>query len=176
MTENITGLDNTQCFKCGASIKYVFEFEGKPYGSTCVEYVSGIHPSKWQWVDGKGDEKATRKSLAEKEAEREALIESNKAITAKREEIQAANRVRFAELIEALDFGSKSPGDFCHNMARSIENDGSTTDLYEILGDRPYNIVREIWGKQAGRMNSKKYEAAVAIFDEKYDDYEDEIE
>lgn len=162
------------CARCGCPIKYVFPYNGKIYGSTCIEAVSGMRPDTWTWTDGRPDYEATKKAEAEKEAEIAEYIARNKALNEKREAIREMNRTKFAELIEVLHNASRYEGDFCDNMARDIANDGSSNVLYEgILGDRAFTIVREIWGKQmGGRMNSKAYKAAVAEFDEKFDDSE----
>lgn len=160
------------CARCGAYIKYVFEFEGKPYGSTCIEAVSGIHPDNWVLVDGKGDEKATRKSLAEKEQARQERIEAQQALEQQRENIRQANQTRYADLIEVLHNTSRYHGDFCSSMVERLVNASFSTELYEgILSPGQFQIVREIWGKQTGgRKNSKAYEAAVAEFDRRFDE------
>lgn len=172
MTLHTTGLDNLgTCERCGASIKYIFEFEGKTYGSTCIEVASGIRPDNWVWVDGKANEKATHKSLAEKEQERQEYIARNKALDELREGIRNQNQAVYAELINVLNNASKYQGDFCFEIARNIEVDGFSTDLFDgILSPRQFDIIREVWGKQTGgRMNSKAYKAAVVEFDEKFD-------
>lgn len=158
------------CERCGTAIKYIFEFEGRTYGSTCIEIVSNISPDDWVWTEGRADEKATRQSLADKELTRQEQITAREALDAEREIIRQTNRDRFVEVINVLN---NAGGDFCTNMARRIETDGFSTDLYKILGRNPYNIVREIWGKLDGRMNSKAYKAAVTEFDAKFDDDEE---
>ncbi len=159
------------CSRCGAHIKYIFVFERKPYGSTCIEVVSGIRPDNWEWVNGKADEQATRKSLAEKEQAQQEYIARNQTLDEKREGIREVNRIRYAELVNVLN---NAQGDFCSEMARNISNDGFSTELYEgILSPRQFQIVREIWGKQTGgRMNSKAYKAAVVEFDQKFHEAE----
>lgn len=172
MTLHTTGLDNLgTCERCGAAIKYIFVYEGKTYGSTCIEVASGIRPDNWVWVDGKANEQATRKSVAEKEATRLEYIAKNKALDKLREGIRSQNQAMYAKLINVLNNASKHQGDFCSEMARNIEVAGFSTDLFDgILSPRKFDIVREIWGKQTGgRMNSKKYNAAVVEFDEKFD-------
>ncbi len=167
----IQQLPQATCHRCGCPIKYVFEFDGKPYGSTCVEVVSGVRPDAWQWVEGKPNYEATQKSLADKEAERLEFIHNNTVLEEERRIVRKTNQVKFEELINVLNNASKYPGDFCSNMAENIGRDGSTNDLYKILGHNPYNIIREIWGKQTGgRMNSKKYNVAVDEFDQKFDE------
>ena len=159
------------CERCGTAIKYIYVHDGRTYGSICIERVSGIHPDNWVWVDGKADEKATRKSMAEKEQERQEYIAKNKALDELREGIRKQNQAVYAELINVLNNASKYDGDFCSEMARNIKTDGFSTDLCEgILSPGQFDIVREIWGKQIGRrMNSKKYKAAVIEFDGKFD-------
>lgn len=166
------------CDRCGALIKYIFPFDGKTYGSTCIEAVSGMRPDTWTWTDGRPDYEATLEAKVEKEARIADYEASQQALDEKREAIRETNRTKFAELIEVLQGASKYQGDFCDNMARDIANDGFSNVLYDgILSDRMFTIVREIWGKQTGgRMNSKAYKAAVAVFDEKFDDYEGEDE
>lgn len=154
------------CERCGAAIKYIYEHEGRTYGSTCIEAVSGIRPDNWIWVDGKANEKATHKSLAEKEAIRLEYIARNKALDELREGIREQNRQTYEELINLLE---NTTGDFCADMARTIKNDGFSIDLFSILSPRQFDIVREVWGKYDGRKNSKAYKAAVAEFDTKFD-------
>jgi hypothetical protein len=160
------------CHRCSASIKYIFPFDGKTYGSTCIEVVSGIRPDSWTWIDGRPNLEATKETLTEKEARIADQIARQQALDEKREGIRQVNQKKFAELIEVLRVASRYKGDFCDNMARDIASDGYTNELYEgILSPYAYGIIREIWGKQTGgRMNSKAYEAAVAEFDEKFDE------
>lgn len=171
---DVSQLEN--CERCGASIKYIFPFEGKVYGSTCIEIVSDIHPDDWVWVDGCPNLEATKETLIEKEARIADQIARQQALDEKREGIRQVNREKFAELINVLRNASRNEGDFCDNMARDIANDGSTNELYEgILSPRAYDVIREIWGKQTGgRKNSKAYKAAVVEFDEKFDEVEAE--
>jgi len=153
------------CARCGAHIKHVFPYEGKPYGSSCYEAVSGLRASDWVWADGKPSPEATeakQRRIAGKIARSEAREQQ-------REATRAANRERFAELIEALLTVSRNQGDFCWSMADQVTNAGYGTKLSEILSDRQIEIVRNIWGKQAGRRNSKAYKAAVKEFDAKFD-------
>ncbi len=158
------------CERCGAAIKYIYEFEGRTYGSTCIETISGIRPDNWKWIDGKANEKATRKSLAEKEATRLEYIARNKALNELREGIRSQNQETFAELLNVLRNTSRYSDDFCAEMARNIETDGFSTDLFKgILSPRQFDIVREVWGKYDGRKNSRAYKAAVAEFDIKFD-------
>lgn len=156
------------CTRCGAFIKYIYSHDGKTYGSTCIEAVSGIHPDKWVLKDGRYDEAATRQSLAEKEAVRQERITKDKALDEMREGIREANRTRYAELINVLNNASRYDGDFCSEMARTIANDGFSTELCDILSYRMYAIVRDIWAKTYGRSGSKAYNAGAAEFDEKF--------
>lgn len=157
------------CYRCGTLIKYIFPFDGKTYGSTCIEVVSGIRPDDWTWVDGRPNLEATKETLVEKEARIADQIARQKALDEKREGVRQVNQKKFAELIEVLRNASRYEGDFCDDMACDVANDGSTNELEVILSPRAYDIIREIWGKQTGgRMNSKAYKAAVAEFDEKF--------
>ena len=151
------------------------------YGSTCIEAVSGIRPDTWQWIDGRPNLEATKEAKAEKEAliaERlfKTTSEEND-LNEKREAIREANKDRFEDLITVLHNASKYTGDFCSEMSRNIDAADFFTTLYDgILSPNQFQIVREIWGKNTGgRKNSKAYKVAVALFDEKFDD-EDEDE
>lgn len=156
------------CARCGAFIKYIFYFDGKTYGSTCIEAVSGIRPDNWVFVDGKPNFEASLKAEDTRQAERQDLARRNVELEEKRHQIQEQNAVKFAELLNVL---SANSWDFCLAMIETITRNGSTNDLHEILSPRQYEIVREIWGKTVGgRKNSKAYKAAIAEFDQKFDD------
>jgi len=163
-----------RCSRCGSPIKHVFEYEGKTYGSTCIEVVSGIKPAAWVLVGGKGDERATHKSLADKEAAMRDYDARQAALEVERESIRQANRVRYEELINVLNNASRYRGDFCSEMAQIVSSCGSSAELYDgILSPGQFDAVRDIWGKVVGgRKNSKAYKAAVAEFDEKFDEQE----
>jgi len=172
---NVVTESTARCSRCGSPIKHVFEYGGKPYGSTCIEVVSGIKPSDWMLVGGKGNEQATRKRLADMEAAMRDYNARQAALDVERDGVRQANRVRYEELINVLNNASRYRGDFCSEMARLISSCGSSAELYDgILSPRQFDVVREIWGKTVGgRKNSKAYKAAVAEFDERFDDYED---
>lgn len=154
------------CTRCGCPIKYVYEFEGKPYGSTCIEAVSGIHPDNWIFSNGRYDHAATKLSVAEKEAKRMAAQQKEAERVARVEALRSANQDRYAELIAVLEGQSSHKGDFCDSMASSIRCDPFDTALEKILRGRSYSIVRDIWGKATGgRRGSKAYESAIEKFD-----------
>jgi len=154
------------CTRCGCPIKHIYEFEGKPYGSTCIEAVSGIHPDNWIFSNGRGDFTASKLSVAEKEAKRMAAQQKEADRVAKVEAVRKANQEHYAELIAVLESQSQRPGDFCDSMAGSIKADGWSVHLEQILRGRSYSIVRDIWGKATGgRRGSKAYEAALEKFD-----------
>lgn len=153
------------CTRCGAHITHVFTFAGKPYGSTCIEAVSGIAPSDWI----EGDEEKTRKSLATKAQANQERITKQAALNELRESIRQANRTEYAELINVLNKASRYQGDFCSEMARAIETDGFSRNLNDILTYRQFNIIRDIYGKAVGgRSNSKAYNTAITEFDNKF--------
>lgn len=160
----VSGLD-THCTRCGCPIKHVYEFDGKPYGSTCIEAVSGVHPDNWVFTNGRGDFAATKLSVAEKEAKRLAAQQKEAERIAKVEAIRKANAERYAGLVNVLRNVSKYNGDFCDSMADSILADGWSTELDQILRGRAYSIVRDIWAKAHGRKNSAGYTEALACFD-----------
>lgn len=158
------------CARCGANIKYIFEFEGKLYGSTCIEVVSGIRPDNWEWVEGKANLQATRKSLAKKEAEKQERFRKIVAHEAAMKVVRETNAVKFVELINVLKNASRNNFDFCYSMALEIEEATVSTELDGIFSPNQFDIVREIWGKQTGgRKNSNAYKAATAEFDAKFE-------
>lgn len=153
------------CARCGAHIKYIFTFDGKTYGSECIEVVTGIGKD-YQVFNGKElDIEASKAKKVEKEQRIQDQINRNKALDEKREGIRQANRTRYAELISFL---SSQNGDFCKDMARTISNDGFSTELVDMMSQRAWYIIREIWAKQYGRTNSKKYNAGLEEFDQKF--------
>ena len=166
---NVVGGTSTFCARCGAHIKYVFTFDGKTYGSECIEVVTGIgkdyqvfsgrvldlEASKAKKVQAESD-KATR--LAQYEANRKAAYE-----------VQQANLVRFEEVIYLL---SRTPGDFCASVVGQIKRSETSTELYNILSPCTFDIVGEIYGKAFGRKGSKAYEAGINEFYEKYGERE----
>lgn len=157
------------CARCGASIKYIFTFNGQTYGSECIEVVTGIGKGYQVFKGRELDKAASLAKKAETEQKQQERIARQQELDQLREGIRAANRSRYAELINVLNNSSRYQGDFCSDMARTIGNDGFSTELTDILSSGQFRIVREIWGKQYGRMNSKAYNAAVAEFDEKFD-------
>lgn len=154
------------CASCGAHIKYVFPWQGKTYGSTCIEAVSGIREGDWEWANGQPSLEATEAKL-QRIAEQTAR---NEALAQQREATRAANQAKYIELINVLNNASRYIGDFCWSMADCIWNAGYSTKLTDILSENQFRIVREIWGKRTGgRGGSKAYNAAVLEFDQKFD-------
>lgn len=162
---NVVSGNTGICARCGAHIKYIYTFEGKTYGSECIEIVTGIGKDYQVFRNGEFDKEASLAKKAEKEQRIQDQIAKNKALDEKREAIRQTNRTRFAELINFLN---SQNGDFCKDMARQISNDGFSTELVDILSQRQWYIVREIWGKQYGRYNSKKWQAGVEEFEAKF--------
>lgn len=159
------------CDRCGAHIKYVFPWEGKTYGSTCIEAVSGIRPDKWtQDRDGRYNEVSTVLVVEKEKAEREQMRLANEELEWLRDANHKTNQVKYVELINVLKNESRYQGDFCSEMARLIEYNRFSTNLDDALSDRQIMIIQEIWGKVVGgRKNSKAYNLAVAEFDKKFD-------
>lgn len=156
------------CARCGAHIKYIFTFEDKTYGSECIEVVTGIGKDYQVFKGRELDRAGSLAKKAEAEQKRQERIQKQQELDQLREGIRQTNQTRYASLISVLNNASKYQGDFCSEMARTIGNDGFSTELSEILSWNQLRIVREIWGKQYGRMNSKAYEAGVTEFDEKF--------
>lgn len=163
---------STFCARCGAHIKHVYFHQGKPYGSECIEVVTGVGRDHWVLRNGNElDIQASQQREAEAERKRQERIQAQEELARKREAIRDGNKAKFARLINVLNNVSHYPGDFCSEMARTIGNDGFSTNLYDILSPGQFRIVREVWGKTlGGRMNSKAYNAAVAEFDTLFDE------
>jgi hypothetical protein len=105
-----------------------------------------------EWEAKRPEREAQATEWARQQAERAAQVEASRA------EMTARN----GWLLDVLRAASRYDGDFCSNMARSLE-----TAAIGSLSDRAYSIVREIYGKARGRMGSAAFEAAVAEFDNK---------
>lgn len=166
---NVVGGTSAFCTRCGAHIKHVYTYNGKPYGSECIEAVTGVSKEHQIFKNGELDIDASESHKAQAEANRADHIRRNQELEANREATRQENRRQFAEIINLLKNMSNRPGDFCDSVADQIANDGSTTKLCEILSTTQYTIVRDIWGKDAGRYGSKKYNKAVEEFDSKFD-------
>lgn len=164
------------CSRCGQAIKHVYTWNGETYGSTCIERVTGIGIDYQVYNDGEFDLEASQQRKAEVEARREAESKAFVEHIRTTQENQDTNREKYAELICVLEQASNyEPGnplknypDFCWDIARQIEACGSTTDLRGMFSPNQFNVIRDIWGKQSGRKNSKAFKAAVAEFDEKF--------
>lgn len=156
------------CSRCGAHIKYIFTFEGKIYGSECIEKVTGI-ASEFQVFKGNALDLEASKARKEEKANRIAeQIKRNRDLETLRNSIREQNKAKFAELISLLESNSWQEGDFCYEMARNIAHNGFNTNLNDILSYRQFNIVQEIWAKQYGRSNSKGYKAGLEEFESKF--------
>jgi len=84
-------------------------------------------------------------------------------------EVQQANATRFEEVVYLLE---NTTGDFCASVANQIKRAEYHTELFNILSDRQFEIIAEIYGKALGRKNSKAYDAGVNEFHEKYGEKE----
>lgn len=166
--------ENGVCVRCGASIKYVYEYNGQTYGSTCIERILGIAPEYWVVNSGKVDDEATQKKFNDAQDELVQQQLKNQEVEEKMVQVRKHNSTRYNKLINVLKAASQHNGDFCSQMAGYIENATVSIHLYEgILSPNQFDYVRLIWGKETGgRRGSKKFEAAVAEFDEKFDEPE----
>jgi hypothetical protein len=149
------------CAKCGAAIKYPFEFQGKIYGSECIKKVSGKPIDSWIIINGIIDEVATAKRDAEKKEKQDKFDEQE----AKRHiEAQAKAARCIINNKWLIDILCTVPGQFCQAMVSQL----NTSELKD-FSDRQLNIMVDIYGKYHGRRNSKQYNNACDHFWSKFD-------
>jgi hypothetical protein len=149
------------CSRCGAAIKHSYIFRGKIYGSECINKVSGRSVNGWVVRDGVIDEAATE-SRDKEQLEKQHRIDELASINAKKA-LDKATRCQSENswLIAVL---ATQPGQFCSDVAKQLE-----TTLLDEFSDRQLNIMADIFGKFHGRYNSKKYNAAIDLFWDKFD-------
>ena len=157
------------CARCGMAIKHIFAFEGQTYGSDCIEVVTGIGKD-YQVFNGKDlNLEASKAKKAQSESDKAARLAQYEASRKAAYEVQQANTIRFEEVIYLLE---NTPGDFCASVVGQIKRSETSTELYDILSPRQFDIVGEIYGKAFGRKGSKGYEAGINEFYEKYGEKE----
>jgi hypothetical protein len=162
---NQVGSTSGICARCGAHIKHIFTWDGQTYGSECIEVVTGIGRD-YQVFNGRNlDLEASKARKAQAETDKATRLAAYEAKRQAAREVQQANVKRFEEIIYLLE---NSSGDFCASVACQIKQAEYSTELYNILSDRAFEIVSEIYGKTAGRKGSKGYEARVNEFYQKY--------
>ena len=166
---NIVGGTSAFCARCGAHIKHIFTWNGKTYGSECIEVVTGIGKD-YQVFSGKDlNLEASKAKKAQSESDKATRLAQYEANRKAAYEIQQVNAIRFEEVIYLLE---NTSGDFCASVAGQIKRSETSTELYNILSPRTFDIVGEIYGKTFGRKGSKAYEAGVNEFYEKYGEKE----
>jgi len=153
------------CARCGAHIKHIFTLNGQTYGSECIEVVTGIGRD-YQVFNGKAlDLEASKAKRVQAEIDMATHLATYEARQQAIREVQQANATRFAEVIYLL---SRTSGDFAASVVSQIKQTQRSTELYDILSSRQFEIVSEIYGKTFGRKGSKGYEAGVNEFYEKF--------
>jgi len=159
-----------KCDRCATPIKYVYTHNGKAYGSTCIQRVSGINPNDYVWKDGQPNEEATKIKQSKNTKQNAYTLEASRLHKENMAATQAYNHNKYEDLIRCLHQASKYEGDFCDNIRNDILEATAGTVLDEdILSPNVYQITREIWAKQTGgRKNSKAYKEALVIFDESF--------
>ena len=154
------------CARCGSPIKYIFVHEGKTYGSSCIEAVTGIGKDYQVFKGQEFDLEASKQRKAEAEAKRQERIAQGKADAERRARNQAHNHKVYEDLIDTLRFASNRAWDFADSVANQIVEATGNTELYKgILSPRQFEIVVEIWSKtEGGRRGSKAYKKAEREF------------
>lgn len=166
---NAVGNNTGFCARCGAHIKHIFTHNGQTYGSECIEIVTGIGKDYQVFVGRELDVEASKARKAQAETDKATHLAKYEARRQAAAAVQQANSTRFAEVIYLLE---RTPGDFCASVVGYIKRAEQDTELYSILSDRQYDIVREIYGKAFGRKGTKAYEAGVIEFDTKFGEAE----
>lgn len=142
----------TQCYRCGAFVKYPIEYLGKSYGSTCISRITG-HPFNWAAVyDRVYDPDRLIRESAES------------SLNSYLRELESRKKYFSTENNWLINVLRDQSGDFCASMIQHLESD-SILDL----SDKCLRILADIYAKSHGRRNSKAYEKA-------YDEFWDIIE
>lgn len=137
-----------QCTRCGARISNVYEYQGKPYGSECIEIVTGVKMRDWVVRGGRIDEEATAERNRQRDEQRRLLAEQ----AAQREAQAAVNRAANEWLLQVL---RPLQFDFAQGMVQHLER-----CALEDLSDRALNCLCDVYAKEFGRRGSKVYQAA----------------
>lgn len=153
------------CARCGAHIKHIFTWNGQTYGSECIEVVTGIGKDYQVFKNRELDLEASKAKKAKAETDLAAHIAQAEAKRKAVAELQKANAEKFEEVIYMLE---NTPGDFGKSVAYQIKRSEMSTNLYDILTDRQFDIVAQIYGKAFGRSGSKAYQAGYDEFYQKY--------
>lgn len=155
----LNGVANFEiCARCGQAIKHVYWFRGKPYGSECINHVTGQGVEYWVVNRGVIDEDAT----VERERKKAEYIAERKA---KQDEIDRQRVIIADENKWLIDVLSGENGGFCESMAQSL-----TESRLCDFSQRQVAIMADIYSKNFGRRNSKAYDNAYQFFYDKFDE------
>jgi hypothetical protein len=146
------------CSNCGASLLYPVLYAGRIWGRDCLATHLGV--AHWQLAlrsrDGRMelDTDALAARAARLAAARDASARHAEMLEQKRQHYTVAN----AWLIDVL---RDSPSYFAQEIAQNLRR----ASIDELLSDKAFRAVRDIYGKMSGRRGSKAYNAAVEEFD-----------
>lgn len=141
------------CSRCGQSIKYTYEYQGKVYGSECVQIVSGIKPSDIPYGMRNIDEyirqqEATKTTHEQYKNKRLAVFDKNKFLI----------EYLFIKNTEVKnDKAFQKTSGFIHSMINTLLK----KDIKEI-SDRQYEVLQDVFAKDFGKR--KMYDAACDLF------------
>ncbi|MWV44940.1 hypothetical protein GRF59_15060 [Paenibacillus sp. HJL G12] len=149
----------SNCTRCGQGIKNIFEYQGKPYGSECVQIVSGI--KVWEM----GNKRNVDEYIKFK-ADRHAQIEARETEEQKTREYYYEKNGWLIDYLMDKDNKRYYPPSgieiriqekgFCYSIAQEL-----FMKEIEDLTDRQFQIVADMWSKEfGGRSGSKKYDKA----------------
>lgn len=154
----VNGVANFEiCARCGQAIKNVYWWHGKPYGSECINVVTGQKADYWIVKNGVIDEQAT--------IEREqARVKANDERAKKQAEIERNWLVIEQENKWLIDVLITQYGQFCADMAQSLKTSRLTD-----FSNKQISFMADIYAKYSGRRNSKAYNEAYDFFYDKLD-------
>lgn len=149
---------SVHCSNCGAPLTYPVSYDGRIWGSSCLATHLGI--AEWQLA------LRTREGRTELDTDAIAARAARLAATREASErhlIEMAQKREFYSVANAwlIDVLRASPSYFAQNIARNLAD----YSIDELLSEKAFRIVRDIYGKTQGRRGSKSYKAAVEQFD-----------
>ena len=153
------------CARCGAAIKNVFYYQNKPYGSECIEAVTGRKTKDWYVECGVINEEKTATRDYEKFIKQAETDRKNLERIKRQEALADQAKIRNAWIIDQLNNVFQS--DFIESVFWDLERKPFTSKYF---GNKIVGIISDIIGKNGGRRGSKKFNA---LSDKVWDIYEE---
>jgi hypothetical protein len=146
------------CARCGQALKNVYYYRGQPYGCECIQVVTGNRAEYWETRRINGQITIDEEATAERN-QRRAQMQADREVRAAAAAAQGKQAtIDNAWLIDAL---RHEAGGFCADMLSLLSSQPLD---YQHFSVKQIGILSDIYARQAGRRNSRAYNAA-------YDDF-----